>query len=147
MANITVVYGSVRGNAKAVANEAVELLNSLGHTAQLFETPTAELLKAEDTNALLICTSTTGQGDIPQNLVGLYLDIQEKFPMMTNKHAGIISLGDSSYPNFCGAGEKFEELMYELQSQSVTRLTIDATETTRPMADATPWLKEWAATL
>ncbi|GLQ29773.1 flavodoxin domain-containing protein [Litoribrevibacter albus] len=147
MANITVVYGSVRGNAKTVAETATQLLNTLGHKAELVENPTAALLQSPEMDALLICTSTTGQGDIPQNLVGLYIDIQDKFPMMTNKKAGIIALGDSSYPNFCGAGEKFEELMYELQCGSVSRVTVDATETTQPMADAEPWLKEWATTL
>lgn len=147
MSKITVVYGSVRGNAKAAAEASTELLNSLGHEAELIENPTAELLRAPDMDALLICTSTTGQGDIPQNLMGLYVDIQDKFPMMTGKKAGIIAMGDSSYPNFCGAGEKFEELMYELQSAAVTRLTIDATETREPMSDAKPWLKEWAETL
>lgn len=147
MSKITVVYGSVRGNAKAVAEASTQLLNTLGYEAELIENPTAELLQAPDMDALLICTSTTGQGDIPQNLVGLYVDIQDKFPMMIGKKAGIIAMGDSSYPNFCGAGEKFEELMHELQSATVTRLTIDATETREPMRDVKPWLTEWAESL
>jgi len=147
MANITIVFGSVNGNAKGVADQAVTTLSSLGHTATLVENPTAEILQSNDLDALLICTSTTGQGDIPQNLMGLYIDIQDKFPMMYEKHAGVIALGNSSYRNFCGAGEKFIKLMHELQAKSVLQLTIDATETRQPKRDAIRFLEEWSEML
>ena len=147
MANITIVFGSVSGNAKGVAEQAVTTLTSLGHTATLAENPTAELLQSDDLDALLICTSTTGQGDIPQNLIGLYIDIQDKFPMMNEKHVGVIALGNSSYSNFCGAGAKFIELMEELQAKSLLQLTIDATETRQPKRDAIRFLEEWSEML
>lgn len=67
MANITIVFGSVSGNAKGVAEQAVTTLTSLGHTATLAENPTAELLQSDDLDALLICTSTTGQNHISKD--------------------------------------------------------------------------------
>ncbi|SQI44827.1 flavodoxin [Serratia plymuthica] len=61
---------------------------------------------------------------------------------------GLISLGDSSYDNFCGAGRAFDAL---LQEQGATRvgdvLEIDAMEQPEPEVVSCPWVEQWGSLL
>lgn len=149
MSNVIIVYGTVYGSAKSVAEHAKSLLEQHGHCATLLSKPTSQDISNPENNALLICTSTTGQGDIPGNIVHFYADLQSNFPMMNTMKAGIITLGDSSYSNsYGGAGEKFEELMKELQANlTQPRIVIDALEHSDPAEAATQWIEQWSKTL
>src|SRR5690554_7295100 len=82
-------------------------------------------------DAVLICTATTGAGDVPENIARFYVELDDQFPLQNGKPFGVVSLGDSSYDEtFCNAGVLFEERFLELQgTQTVPRVTIDATET------------------
>ena len=145
MAHIYLAAGSVTGTATAVAQAAAERLQAVGHTVTLDNTPSVAALNAANADAVLICTSTTGQGDLPSAIAPFYVELEEQFPLQNNRPFGVISLGDSSYDRtFCNAGALFEERFLELQaSQPVPRVTIDATETATPDVDALFWLDEW----
>ncbi|MAD46224.1 MAG: flavodoxin [Oceanospirillaceae bacterium] len=147
---MSVVYlavGSVSGTAIAVGQAVKAQLEAWGHTVVQDETPDVEGLNASGCDAVLICTATTGQGDIPANIIPFYVDLEARFPLQNGRPFGIISLGDSSYDTtFCQAGALFEERFLELQgSQPVARLTINAMETITPDEDALFWLQAWQA--
>jgi flavodoxin len=94
---------------------------------------------------LLVCTSTTGQGELPANLLPFYLDLRDQLPQQPGRPFGIIVLGDSSYGDtFCGAGDLIEEALYETAARKVgDTLRIDALETMEPEAEALPWVRSW----
>lgn len=145
MSNIYLAVGSVTGTAIAVAMEVAAKLESLGHQVALDKTPTFAALESSQADAVLICTATTGSGDLPANIAPFYAELQLNFPLQNQRPFGVISLGDSSYDDtFCNAGVMFEELFLELQgTQTVPRVTIDAIETATPDEDALFWLEEW----
>lgn len=145
MSVIYLAVGSVTGTATGVALAVQTQLESLGHQVVLDRTPSVSALNASQANAVLICTSTTGRGDLPHNIREFYSELEDQFPLQNGRPFGVISLGDSSYDDtFCGAGQLFEERFLELQgSQPVPRVTIDATETVTPDDDALFWLNEW----
>ena len=145
MKTIYLAVGSVTGTAIAVATEVAGALTTLGHSVTLDTTPSLAALNDSTADALLICTATTGSGDLPANIVSFYTDLQNQFPLQNQRPFGVISLGDSSYDDtFCNAGLMFEELLLELQgTQTVPRVTIDAIETATPDEDALFWLNEW----
>lgn len=144
MTKIAIMVGTVYGGAQYVAEQAVALFEQRGHQAQLFHPARlSDVLKAEADHWLVI-TSTTGQGDIPDDLVPFYVEVQDRFPLLTGKSWAIITLGDSSYGDtYCGSGEKFRELFNQLQgSELAAMLRIDAGETLQPEHVALSWIQD-----
>lgn len=144
MAAIRILTGSVYGGALLTARKIREELEAEGHQVTVLETPALEDITGND-DALLVCTSTTGQGEIPDNLLPFYLALREQLPQQPGRPFGIIVLGDSSYGDtFCGAGDLMEEALYETAARKVGEtLRIDALETLEPEAEALPWVKDW----
>ena len=143
MKKIALICGTVYGAAEQVAVEAGALLSTLGFDARLFTDAKLDDVLAFAADIWLVVTSSTGQGDIPDNLFPFYLDVQSRFPLLTGKQFAVIALGDSSYEHFCGAGEKFRDLLLEIQgSEHTAMLRIDACETLEPEKTALPWLKK-----
>ena len=147
MKRIYLAVGSVTGTATAVANAVESHLTEQGFECVLSSQPTLSQWSSQSFDGLLVITSTTGRGAIPNNLLPFYVELGEAMPPMPIVTAGVIALGDSSYDDtFCGAGMLWEERLHELQAQlPVPRVTIDATETITPDVDALFWLKEWLA--
>lgn len=144
METIGIFVGTVHGNAQFIAEEAVEILTAQGHQLSLYDTPTWQQWHSSQLTLHLIITSTTGQGDLPDNIRPLFFEMESKGGYQPTVRYAIIALGDSSYPDFCQAGKTFDEL---LQSQQAKRLRevlfIDACEVAEPEQVALPWLQEW----
>ncbi|NHI00306.1 flavodoxin [Oceanimonas sp. MB9] len=142
MATVDIIIGTVYGSAVLVAETLEEELVKAGHGVTLHED--AELADLDPSHFWLFVTSTTGQGDIPPNLVPLFETLREACPPIPAVRYALVALGDSSYEDFCGAGKKLDEQLQELQAQAVTdRLLVDATETLEPEVPALDWLKGW----
>lgn len=148
MSKIYLPIGSVTGTAIAVGRAMADKLTELGHEVIIDEKPSFAAMQEAAADAILICTATTGSGDLPANIGQFYNELQLNFPMQDGRPFGVVSLGDSSYDDtFCFAGIMFEELFLELQGkQTVPRVTIDAIETATPDDDALFWLDEWVTT-
>ena len=143
MAKIAVIIGTVYGAAQYVAEQAKPLLVGLGHQVRLFDEAKLDDVLAFDADIWLVISSTTGQGDIPDNLLPFYLDVQSRFPLLTGKQFAVIALGDSSYDTFCGAGEQLRALLLEIQGTELApMLRIDAGDTLEPETIALPWLTQ-----
>lgn len=142
MAKIAVMVGTVYGGAQYVAEQALELFVQIGHQAQLFHPARLKDVLEANADHWLVITSTTGQGDIPDDLVPFYVEVQDRFPLLTGKSWAIIALGDSSYgETYCGSGEKFHELFTQLQGTELSpMLRVDAGETLQPEDVALPWI-------
>ncbi|MED5524472.1 flavodoxin [Gallaecimonas pentaromativorans] len=149
MAIIHLVCGTVYGAAEQLAQTLEKKLNDSGHQAVLFADPTVAAVIYDKPDALLVVTSTTGQGDVPDNLVPFFIELKNTFPLLSQLPYGIITLGDSSYGDtYCGAGNQFEELLEELGGKALLpRLNIDSLETLEPEQEALPWLEQWSAAL
>ena len=125
-------------------NRTIHGFNPDSGRLTILEEPDLEDITGND-EPLLVCTSTTGQGELPPNLLPFYLRLREHLPQQPARPFGVIVLGDSSYGDtFCGAGELMEEVLYETSARKVgDTLRIDALETTEPEMEAIPWVREW----
>lgn len=148
MAAIRILTGSVFGGALLTARRLRQELEADGHTVTVLEEPSVSDI-TDNEDALLVCTSTTGQGEVPPNLLPFYVDLREQLPQQPGRPFGIIVLGDSSYgDSFCGAGDLMEEALLETgASKQGETLRIDALETMEPEAEAVPWARAWASQL
>ncbi|WP_434695826.1 flavodoxin [Pseudomonas sp. Z1-14] len=147
---VAILSGSVYGTAEEVARHAAKLLDDAGF--QTFHNPRATLadIQAFGPQALLAITSTTGMGELPDNLMPLYSTIRDHLPASFRGLPGaVIGLGDASYGDtFCGGGEQMRELFAELGVHEVlAMLRLDASESVTPESDAEPWLGELIAAL
>lgn len=141
MAKISIFAGSVYGNAQHVAEEASGMFEKHGIESEVFTDP--EISDFVDADAVVVITSTTGQGDVPPNLELFFSDLRDEFPMMNSKPFAVAALGDSSYgESYCGAGKQFQELLTELQGKPVAEmLEVDAIETLAAEEEVVPWLE------
>ena len=147
---VAILSGSVYGTAEEVARHAESLLKHAGFDAQHFKRAGLQDLLGFGPQALLAVTSTTGMGELPDNLVPLYSTIRDTLPAAWRGLPGaVIALGDASYGDtYCGGGEQMRELFAELGVREVQpMLRLDASETVTPETDAEPWLAEFAAVL
>ncbi len=140
---VAIISGSVYGSAEEVARHAGRILSTAGH--QVLHNPRitlAELLAFEP-QALLAVSSTTGMGELPDNLYPLYAQLRDQLPaVLRGLPGGVIALGDASYGDtFCAGGEQLHELFAELGVTEVQdMLRLDGSESVTPETDAEPWL-------
>ena len=148
MAAIRILVGSVYGGALMTARALKPALEEEGHQVTVLENPSLTDV-TENEDALLVCTSTTGQGEVPAGLLPFYVDLRETLPQQPGRPFGVIVLGDSSYGDtFCGAGDLMEEALLETAAAKVgDTLKIDAMEITDPEEEALPWAKNWATNI
>ncbi|NBA95012.1 flavodoxin [Pseudomonas sp. R5(2019)] len=142
---VAIFSGSVYGTAEEVARHAQGLLKAAGFDTWYSNRATLEDLKGFGPQALLAVTSTTGMGELPDNLQPLYHQIRDELPAAWRGLPGaVIGLGDASYGDtFCGAGEQVRELFGELGVREVLpMLRLDASESVTPETDAEPWIAE-----
>jgi MioC protein len=103
-----------------------------------------------DEDALyVICSSTYGAGDVPDNAQHLYasLDAQPRF--LGHVRYGVIALGDSAYPQtFCNGGRRFDERLRDLGAIRLGEvLQLDASECHDPEAAGAAWCRTWLETV
>ncbi|MBC8944092.1 MULTISPECIES: flavodoxin [Xenorhabdus] len=148
MAKIGIFVGTVYGNALAVAEEAQQVLEQQGHEIEVFEDATLEQWQVYLRQVVLVVTSTTGQGDLPDNIQLLYTELSDKLGYQPDLRYGLIALGDSSYDTFCGGGHAFDELLQEQGAKRIGEvLLIDAAEVVEPEVFAQDWVEEWGTLL
>ena len=116
---ISILVGTMTGTAQLCAQE-MEL--ALGDD----DTEVATLLM-DDLDAsvfsrpgvFLICTSTYGQGDVPDNAKNFYEDLKAKRPDLARVRYGVFGLGDRTYAEtFNFGGKRFDELLSELGAEA-----------------------------
>ncbi len=139
---VAILSGSVFGTAEEVARHAEKLLKAAGFETWHNPRATLDDLKAFAPDAFLGVTSTTGMGELPDNLQPLYYAIRDELPNWRGLPGAVIALGDASYGDtFCGGGEQMRELFAELGLREVQdMLRLDASESVTPETDAEPWL-------
>ena len=145
MPKLKIFVGTVYGGSLDVAEQVAPLFEQAGYEVAIFDQPTLNDLIESPTDLALFCTSSTGSGDFPGNLVAFVRDLQAKSPGLAGLRYGLIALGDSSYvDSYCGAGRHLDELLQEQGAQRLgERLEIDAMETFMADDEALPWVDEW----
>lgn len=143
---VAIISGSVYGSAEEVARHAATILRNAGH--EILHNPRVTLAQLLDfePQAMLAVTSTTGMGELPDNIYSIYSELRDQLPgVLRGLPGGVIALGDASYGDtFCGGGEQLRELFAELGVNEVQdMLRLDGSESVTPETDAEPWLADF----
>ena len=145
--DFTILIGTMTGTAQLVAQE-LELRIDDGETraqARLMDNLDAAVF--EGGGLFLICSSTYGQGDVPDNAKQLYESLQTARPDLSGIRYGVIALGDRTYAEtFCNGGRRFDRILTELGAKRIGDVLIhDASAGTMPEEVAAEWIGGWVA--
>ncbi len=144
---LTILVGTMTGTAQLVAQE-LELVWD-GDDVEV------ETLLMDDLDAavfgragpFLLCTSTYGQGDVPDNSKKLFDDLAAKRPDLSGVRYGVFGLGDRTYAEtFNFGGMKFDTLLGDLGAKRIgERVQHDASSGVLPEEKAEEWAEGWLA--
>ena len=107
MALAKIVYASMTGNTEEIADIVANKLQELGHDVDIDECTTVEASEFEDADIAIVATYTYGDGDLPDEIVDFYEDLQDLD--LAGKLYGVVGSGDTFYDYFCKSVDDFEE--------------------------------------
>jgi MioC protein len=144
---ITILVGTMTGTADLVAEEVRDRLEADGNDVEIVPMDGRDATVFARPGIFLICSSTYGQGDVPDNAQGLFAALERDKPDLSSVRFGIIGLGDRTYTaTFCFGGKRFDELLRGLGAQRIGEMMIhDASAGTIPEEIAVEWAVEWIA--
>jgi MioC protein len=146
---VTILVGTMTGTAQLCAQE-MELALDDGETevaTLLMDGLDGEVFKRE--GVFLICTSTYGQGDVPDNARNFYEGLKSRRPSLAHVRYGVFGLGDRTYAEtFNFGGKRFDEVLSQLGARRIgERHTHDASSGILPEETALEWCQEWLGKL
>jgi MioC protein len=149
MANILIIVGTESGNAQMCADHLADNLPRLGHEIEVAGDADAGRVDLSGREIVLICTSTHGDGELPDNLIPFAERLRQGSPDLGAMRYGVIALGDQTYSStFCKAGKDMDALLASCGAQKVgERLEIDACTQPLPDEEALNWAQEWVTLL
>ncbi|WP_105188746.1 FMN-binding protein MioC [Pseudoalteromonas sp. T1lg48] len=138
MKQLEIIIGSQMGGTEYVAEHLSQLLADLGVESQLHEQPDLQQISFDQ--PWLICTSTHGAGDYPDNLLA-FIEQLAASERLNQVRFAVIGVGDSSYDTFNFAAKNIVTL---LQTKGATlllpQLEIDVLGDDLPEDTAEQWL-------
>ncbi len=143
--DITILVGTMTGTAEMVAQEVQQALETAGHQASILVMDNLDAAVFQRGGNFLICTSTYGNGDVPDNAQALFNSLETGKPNLSNVTYGLIALGDTTYKDtFCQGGIRFDKMLAQLGARRAGEMLLhDASSGTLPEELAARWVVPW----
>ncbi|NIB38361.1 hypothetical protein HBA55_02120 [Pseudomaricurvus alkylphenolicus] len=147
--DIAILVGTVSGTAAMVADELFDALEEASFTPVLKSMDEVDASIFDQHKLILVCTSTTGKGEVPDNAKKLYAELSETRPDMSAVRYGVVGFGSSHYSaTFCRGPRSFDELMQALGAKKVGEsCEHDAQSGNYPEEQALEWIVSWTKML
>jgi MioC protein len=149
MEDFLIIVGTESGNAQMVAEILQEELAKTGRHADVLSDGGAAEARLDERAVALVCCSTHGDGELPENIRKLHAELSVSRPDLSRLRYGVIALGDRTYAEtFCRGGKTMDAFLASLGAKRVgERLEIDAFSQPLPDEEALAWTREWLALL
>jgi len=143
---LTLLVGSVHGNARQIAQTLALAAPDYGASAQVLDMQDLSIAVFDTPDLFVLCCSTTGFGDVPGNAQGLYQSLDALARYLGHVRFGLVALGDSSYGDtFYGGAKAFQNRLQDLGAQLVGEVCVlDALAADDPDTLALAWFATWA---
>ena len=156
MSSFQIIVGSMLGGTEYVAEACEETLNELSHHTEVhlkpdfktiidrtFSSITTEenIPKSQEKSIWLICTSTHGAGDCPDNIKEFVNDLEHCSQDLSTVSFLTIGIGDSSYDTYCKAAKSISTILKSKGCNELIQIkTIDMSLDIDPEELACQWL-------
>lgn len=126
-AGLTILFGSQTGNARHLAEALAKQAQGKGMVAKVVDMAEYKTTQLKNEQYLVIVTSTYGEGEPPENAIGLHNFLfSKKAPKLAGLKYAVLGLGDTSYEFFCKTAQDFDQRLAELGASSVLpRIDLD----------------------
>lgn len=144
MKNIQILVGSTLGGTEYVAEATQPLLEEAGYDSGIQFDPDLNTLSLSEDEIWLICLSTHGAGDYPENFKSFVEQLQGVNAPLSDVRYGIIGVGDSNYDTFCEAAKNIDYILEEMGATRIgDRLEIDVVKYPVPEDCVSQWIPLW----
>lgn len=137
--------GTAERVAQAVQMACSDLLSNIDVQSMDGLGPDVFRLSDAQPTLYLICSSTYGAGDVPDNGHGLYHALDAEPRYLGHVRYGVMALGDQIYPDtFCQGAKKFDARLQDLGAQRLSEVWChDASAGTDPEISGASWAVQW----
>lgn len=101
-----IVYASLTGNTEEIADIVAEALENMEIEVEINECTQVDAEDFKDADICVVATYTYGDGDLPDEIVDFYEELQELD--LSEKIFGVCGSGDTFYDEFCKSVDDFE---------------------------------------
>ncbi|TKB46405.1 flavodoxin domain-containing protein [Thalassotalea mangrovi] len=142
MSSFQIIVGSMLGGTEYIAEAVESALTSANHHCELHFQPKFSKIRQKQ-QTWIICTSTHGAGDYPENIESFVEDLCAYDQPMSDLNFLVIAVGDSNYDTFCMAGKNIRNNMLDKDcSEIIELLCIDMDEDIDPEVIAEQWIRD-----
>jgi len=133
-----IIVGTMLGAAEYVADAIAASLSEKGATTTIHTEPKLEDINQQAT--WVVCTSTHGAGELPDNIQGFAKALNTAD--LPGTQVVLIGLGDTSYDTFCYGAKEIETKLVNAGATLLTApLHIDVLEHPIPEDEAVHWFE------
>lgn len=107
--SILILYGSQSGNSEELAEQAGKACGKHGLNAEVKSMEDVEIMDLKSYSRLLVCCSTWGDGEQPDNAEDLWEAANGgAIADLKGLNFSVLALGDTSYDLFCESGKEWD---------------------------------------
>ncbi len=142
MSSFQIIVGSMLGGTEYIGEACEQTLQALGHQTNIHLQPDLAQIST-DNQTWLICTSTHGAGDYPDNIQKFVSDLIADVEEISSVKILILGIGDSNYDTFCLAAKNIEKLINSKGCAFISALkTLDMSKNIDPEELAQQWISD-----
>lgn len=146
MALAKIVYASLTGNTEEIADIVAEALENLDIEVEQEECSQVDASDFSDADICIIATYTYGDGELPDEIVDFYEELQEVD--LKGKIYGVVGSGDTFYDLFCQSVDDFEAAFEKTgATKGATAVKVDLAAEEDDIVNLEAFAKEIAAKL
>ena len=140
MADIQIIVGSMLGGTEYVAEACEEKLLALNHQVTVHLKPCFAQIPFKN-QIWLICCSTHGAGDLPDNIQSFVHDLRSCEQDLSTISFLTIGIGNTDYDTFCKAAVDIKKLLITKGCKEITNIfTVDMSQDIDPEQVTTDWI-------
>ena len=110
---VLILYGSQTGNAEWIARHIFSESQERGYTSVIMTLDESIAFNWTNEYVLIIVTSSTGDGDPPDNAIKFWKWLRKNGAVFTHRKYAILGLGDTNYSNFCNTAKRLDRRFVE----------------------------------